>query len=277
MTRSFQTFPPFAPGRAGRLLAAGLLAAALLPASAPAQVGCGTTVGPRGSVTLAGPVGPCDGVDAAIVVDSATLDLGGQTVTCADQDGDGEVPAGIVLVGRKARVRNGTVRGCFVGVWLAGAGRHDVRGVTAAGSGKHGVYVESDAARSRLAGNTAADNGDDGFHVRGDRTVLGGNVAERNHEDGIDLADVERARLVGNTARDNGDNGCEVDGARNLARGNTITGNGEVGLVVRGGRNRIIGNTATANAGADAATTEACSANVYRRNSFTTDAADCQR
>jgi hypothetical protein len=91
-----------------------------------AQVACGASLAPGTTTTLTADLGPCDGTPAAIVVESATLDLGGHTVSCADTDGDGELPDGIVLLGKKAEVRNSTVVGCYDGVVLAGAGKHRV-------------------------------------------------------------------------------------------------------------------------------------------------------
>src|SRR5690242_3367423 len=86
---------------------------------AGAQVTCGHTIGNGQTVTLTDDI-TCDspaaaeeiGIGIALTVDGGTLDLGGHTVTCADTDGDGRIPFGIVLKGTNSTLVNGTVSGC---------------------------------------------------------------------------------------------------------------------------------------------------------------------
>src|SRR5262245_490968 len=146
--------------RAGIVLAA---LAAWTPTDAAAQLACGDTVAAGSKVTLTQDIGPCDGMDTAITVDSATLDLGGHTLTCAEINGDGDVPWGIVLSGKKAQVRNGTVVGCYAGVYVDDTGKHRVEGLTVTQSQYDGIYVASDSSKNRIAGNTVVQNGDDGM------------------------------------------------------------------------------------------------------------------
>src|SRR5690242_7093034 len=66
-----------------------------------AQVSCGDTIPKGRTVTFTADL-ECDGVEEALLVDSATLDLGGHTVSCVDTNGNGRLPNGIVLLGKKA-------------------------------------------------------------------------------------------------------------------------------------------------------------------------------
>lgn len=250
--------------------------AALMSLAAPcavAQVACGGSLGPRGTTTLTSDVGPCDGVAAAITVDSATLDLGGRTVTCADGNGDGDVPDGIVLLGKKARLRNGTVVGCRFGVALLGTGKHRVEGVTSRGNVQDGINVVS--SKNKVSGNTTPDN-DDGIQVDGDKNKLTSNVANDNREDGIDILNADKNKLTGNTASGNADEGFEITGTKNKLTANTAIGNFSNGIDVDGVKNRIIRNTATGTInGPDIIDTAPCGSNVWRRNTFGTRAPSC--
>jgi parallel beta-helix repeat protein len=245
------------------LAAAGTLAAA----PALAQLGCGQLVSGT-TVTLGADVGPCDGVNGAIIVENGVLDLGGHTVSCADGDGDSTLPDGVVLLGKKSQVRNGTVTGCDYNVYVGGAGRHRVENVLSTGADDYGFYIASDSAKNRLTGNTARGNGDDGFQVRGAKNRIQGNVFEANGEDGIDLTQAIRNKIIGNTAVDNTDNGIEATGTKNKVAGNTSTGNGLYGIAVGDRGNKVTGNTATGNARADIVAQDPCGANKFKNNSF---------
>jgi parallel beta-helix repeat protein len=254
-------------------------AASLAASRAAAQLACGATVAPRTSATLSGDVGPCDGVAAAITVDSATLDLGGRTVTCSDGDGDGDIPPGIVLLGKKARVGNGRVVGCRFGVVAAGTGKHRVEGVTATSSVRDGILVQSN--KNTLSGNNTSGNGDEGIEVDGDKNKLTGNTAANNAGDGINVVTGNKNKLTGNTVSGNGDEGFEIIGSRNKLKGNTATGNATQGIDIDsdGAKNQIIGNTATGNVGGpdiiDSNGSAGCRKNKWRGNTFGTRSPDC--
>lgn len=255
-----------APGslwRAGTLLA-GL--AAWAPTDAAAQLSCGDTVAAGTTVTLTQDIGPCDGVQAAIIVDSATLDLGGRTVTCAEMNNDGDVPFGIVLTGRKARVMNGSVVGCYDGVYLDDPGKHRVEGVTVSASWFDGIYGESDSAKNQLIGNTVVNNLDDGFEIRGPKNKITGNVAQGNGEDGIDVVDSKATKIQGNTASNNLDEGIDVSGIGNKVIGNTTNANGGYGIAIVGRKNKIIGNTAGGNGASGDIAGASCSDNKWKNN-----------
>jgi parallel beta-helix repeat protein len=258
--------------------APGLLALTLAGMAAPAaaQVACGDTVGPGGTVTLTADVGPCDGMNTAIIVDSATLDLGGHTLSCTDGNADDDVPYGIVLIGKKAAVRNGTVTGCWHGVVAAGSGKHTVEDVTVTASYQDGVYVPEDSAKNRLSRITAVANLDDGFEIRGAKNAVSSSMAQDNGEDGIDLVDGIANKVTANTSSGNADDGVDVGGVRNKVQGNTVAGNGGVGITVHGARNRIVGNTVTGSgAGVDVLSADGCGSNKWRGNTYGTSAPDC--
>jgi parallel beta-helix repeat protein len=269
---------------ARRQLAAGFgtmllaLTLATVPAIATAEVACGDTVGPGGTVTLTADVGPCDGINTAIIVDSATLDLGGHTVSCADGNADEDVPYGIVLIGKKAAVRNGTVTGCWHGVVAAGSGKHTVEGVTVRASYQDGIYVPEESAKNRLTAITAVANLDDGFEIRGSKNAVSSSVAQDNGEDGIDLVDGTANKVTGNTSTGNADDGVDVGGDRNKVQRNTIAGNGGVGITVHGARNRIVGNTVSGSgAGVDLLSADGCGSNKWRGNTYGASEPDCVR
>jgi parallel beta-helix repeat protein len=235
-----------------------------------AQVACGDTISKGQTVTLTADVGPCDGVENAIIVDSGVLDLGGRTVSCADTDTDGVVSYGIYLRGRKAQVRNGTVSGCLDNVWVGGDGKHTVEGITSTAATRYGVYGASTSPKNRFAGNTATANADDGFQVRGPKNKIEGNVASGNGEDGIDLTQATKNKITGNTTANNVDDGIEATGTKNKIIGNTSTTNGDNGIAVGSGKNKVIGNTATGNAATDILGQDPCTSNKFKDNTFGT-------
>ena len=79
-----------------------------------ADIQCGDTIGAGERVKLAHDIGPCSGGPAITVVGPAVLDLNGHTVA-----GNGDID-GIVLEGKKARIMNGTVIGCYNAVVVMG-------------------------------------------------------------------------------------------------------------------------------------------------------------
>ena len=262
----------------GRSTAAVVVAFCVAAGPARAQVTCGATVGPRGTTTLTADLGPCDGGDVALFVDSATLDLGGHTVSCADTDGDGTVPDGIGLVGRKARLQNGTVVGCRFGVVLAEKGKHRVEGITATGNAQDGIFVVEGSTKNKVTGNNSSSNLDEGIQVEGDKNTVTGNTATGNGDDGINVVGADKNKLSGNTASGNGEEGFDIVGTKNTLKDNTANGNSTRGIDVDGTKNKITGNTANGNVGGDAidaAGTAGCRQNKWRRNTFGTSSPSC--
>jgi parallel beta-helix repeat protein len=240
---------------------------------AAAQAVCEGYVGPGETLVLTADLGPCDGEYEALLVESGTLDLGGHTVSCADTNGDGTLPYGIVLVGKKAQLRNGKVVGCYHNVVLEDQGRHTVENVTAEGAAYDGFQLRTP--RNKFDGNTALGNGDDGIQVSSLKNKVSGCLAEGNGEDGIDVVDAAQNKLIGNQAVGNLDDGIDVGGNRNKVVSNESSANGDSGIRVGGERNRILGNTATGNANADILASEPCTANRFRDNVYGSAAPSC--
>ncbi|MGH7341647.1 MAG: NosD domain-containing protein, partial [Candidatus Rokuibacteriota bacterium] len=253
-------------------LTAGLAAA--IAADARAQVACGDTIGKGQTVTLTADVGPCDdnSNDALIVVDSGVLDLGGRTVTCDDANTDGELPLGIVLTGKKAQVRNGTVVGCRSNVFFGGSGKHRLENVTARAAVRYGFYISDNSPKNQLIANVADANGDDGFQIQSDKNKIEGNTSQNGEDDGFDVTDASKNKFTGNTATGNSNSGIEATGSKNKIVANTSTGNGSYGIGVGAKKNKVIGNTATGNGISDIFGTEPCGQNKFKDNIFGTGA-----
>lgn len=249
-----------------------LVAVLALAVPAAAELACGTTVARGEKVTLTGPVGPCDDVTAAVVVDGGSLDLGGFSITCADGDGDGELPHGVMLLGKGAKLANGTITDCANGVAFGGRGRHRVANVTVQFSLDDGFDVLPEADRNRLQDVVALYNGDDGIQVRSDRNRARNATALGNGQDGIDLwTSAERNKVVGVATDRNGAAGVLVDGRRNTVVDAVATEN-VVGIHLDGVRNRVRGGTAQGNGAYDLA---ACAGDKVRKLVFTTATPDC--
>jgi parallel beta-helix repeat protein len=256
----------------GTIALAGLVAAAA-PA-ARAQVACGDTIGKGQTVTLTADVGPCDGVESAIIIESGVLDLGGHTLSCADTNGNGRFSYGLDIRGKKAVVRNGTVTGCIDNVYVAGS-KHTVEGITATAAQRYGFYVASTSSKNRLAGNTATGNADDGFQARGSKHTIEGNTASANGEDGIDLTEAKKVKVTGNTSSGNSDDGIEATGTRNTISGNTSIGNADDGIAVGDRKNKVTGNTSTGNGSTDILAEEPCKNNKFKDNTFVVSPSSC--
>jgi len=271
-------------GRSAPSILALLVALVMVP-GATAQLTCGTVVAPGQKITLTGDVGPCDG-GPAITVESATLDLGGFTVSCADTNEDGIVPDGIVLTGVKARLRSGTVRGCEDGVFLSGSGKHIVQGVRVTGGVEDGIDMRFDTGKNRIVANTIIGNGGDGIEVPSDRNKIQDNQLETNGGAGIDFTSgavngvpysAEKNKVVGNRCLANVDDGIDVGGNNNLIKLNNILGNRESGIDVHGDGNRVVHNSAVGHPEGDIVAAEPCGMNTFRKNSFVTKSGDCVR
>ena len=223
----------------------------VLPAAVFAQVACGDLVSRGDKVVLTADLGPCDG-DAALVLDGGSVDLGGHTLACGDLDANGRAPVGVRLVGKKSRLKNGTVVGCSTGVdLLPGADRAVLVDVTVRLNDDDGVRIGSD--RNRLVRTVATDNGDDGIELR--------ESADRN-------------KVVGARAERNGDAGIVAGGTVNKLAQPSAVANGTIGIDLDGTGNKVAGGNATSNGAYDLAN---CAGNKVRRLSFGTATPDCGR
>jgi parallel beta-helix repeat protein len=248
-----------------------ILAGSASPAAAEAV--CDGYVGPGETLVLGADLGPCDGEYEVLLVESGTLDLGGHTVSCADTNADGILPYGIVLVGKKAQLRNGTVTGCYHNVILDDKGRHTVENVTAENALFDGFQLWS--TRNRVSGSFALGNGDDGFQIAAPKNKLSGNVAEGSGEDGIDVVDAARNSLTDNVVSGSADDGFDIGGDRNKLIGNESTANLDTGIRVGGARNKLLANTSTGNGGFDLLGVEPCTSNRYRDNVYGSASGSC--
>lgn len=267
----------------------GLLGAA----RADAQVGCGGVIGPDTTVVLDRDLDCGGGWPALTVVGPATLDLSGFAVSC----GAGVVTPGIVVLGRGATVRDGSVTGCGNGVELRGAGGHRLESVVASVNGTqgkgHGILVAS--SDNVLGGNIALQNAGDGVRVVGDRNRLVANRSFFNGISGFALLLGEQNVAQDNVAGGNDAAGFTLDAGplgpgvgrnvveRNTARGNTIgfvllreqgtrlsanvaEGNRNDGIFVASGRrNRLDQNLVQAN-GRSGIVVGAATGSVLERN-----------
>jgi parallel beta-helix repeat protein len=152
--------------------------------------------------------------DPAVTVDGGRLDLNGFTVVC-DHAPD-QPSVGVLLEGSGARLRDGAVTGCLVGIHVAGEGGHTVRGVTASALNQ-GVLVESD-------GNRLLDS-----HIL---RALNDAAVQVNGSDNL---------LRANAVAGAGDQGFEVNGNDNRIVSNRIGGVAE-GVQLMGERNRVLRN-----------------------------------
>ena len=143
-------------------------AGSLLPL-AQAQVACGAVLGPGGSTTLQANVGPCDGTAPALTLNGHNLRMNNFAVFCQDLNDDHVLPTGIVMAGRAAEVRQGTVTGCKNGVTVSGMGGHKVGDMTVTDNKRDGILVDSD--NNLLRNITANGNGINGIHIN----ILGQN------------------------------------------------------------------------------------------------------
>jgi parallel beta-helix repeat protein len=210
----------------------------LLALPAQAQVVCGQNVTSNAKLTE-NLVCPSEGNTQVLTVTGARLDMNGFNIHCQD-DSD----HGIVLMGSRAHLLNGSVSGCNDGVRLEGNGRHNVSDVIAHANSDDGFHSVS--ANNTLSNVSAVRNGNNGFLFLTDENHLVNSYAVGNAESGV-LVLEPNTTLVGNRMLGNGkwgilviDDDCEV-------RGNLIVGNAEDGIRVLDDGNKISGNAVRAN------------------------------
>jgi len=224
-----------------------LLVAGLIRQAEAAHIVCGQTLGPGGLFVLDSNVGPCDDPGPAIEVESATLDLNGFTVSCADTNANNILPDGIVLIDSKAVVLNGTVSGCNDGVLVEGfrdQSKHRVENVTSDANANNGFFIDADGVT--LIGNTATNNGNHGFKIHGDANASISNRATNNGSNGFFIL-FRKNKLVSNTSTSNGDNGFFIDGDQTTVINNTANNNSNDGFAIFSGQRKFAGNRASAN------------------------------
>jgi hypothetical protein len=245
-------------GRRAFLLktAIGLGALHLFAWSGPVHAAaCGDVLGPGGVVALSEDL-RCATSPALTVEGPITVDLMGFKIACDPAGG-----TGIEVIGSEARIRNGTIRNCAIGVVVAGEGSHrltrlEVRSPDVPGDGGIAFQVKSDrnrffenlvkrfagegfrlgddgmaANRNTLAFNKVVDSENHGFRVRiGERNLFNSNRAQRNIGEGF-RSQGRNNQFYWNKALDNADEGFRILGAaaqNNRVTNNRVEGNGLV-------------------------------------------------
>ena len=191
----------------------------------------------------------CD-TPASIIVEGpgGRINLGGHTVSC--QGGDNTI--GIFLIGDHAKVTNGTVANCKIGVVAADKGHHRIIEVKAHSHSEAGFstnsigtfegsnenwFISNQAAQSNngflisgnanyLFRNTSSEN-ERGFTVnhQGNKVTL--NVASKNGIGFMIRLGAEENHFIKNIAEENAFAGFEIEGNRNRLVNNRAIGNGQ--------------------------------------------------
>jgi hypothetical protein len=242
-----------------------LLALALWPASAPAQLACGDRI--AHDTTLSADLTGCGTAGLVVAADGITLDLGGHTVA------GNRLGFGISVSGRRAvTIRNGVVSGFRVGVAAADSSGVTVHGVTVAdghdgvnffhvaggtieassftGNDGSAIFPE-DSTGLRVTDNRAWDNAA-GFTGLGLADgVVAGNRAWDQAYYGLYFIDVTRLAFVDNRFERNGTAGMQIGGdpAGSLLYRNRAWRNGTDGIVVEGAGATLARNSAFFNGG----------------------------
>jgi parallel beta-helix repeat protein len=264
-----------------------LLVATLGPITAAhaADPGCGASITQRNTL-LTGNVGPCANNGLVIAADGATLDLGGHTIFCTPNRGDG---AGVLIEGRTGvTVKNGTITDCDAGVAIVGGSRNTATRLTLfnnlGGSGAgvgavkygDGIAIES-SSNNNVINNTATHNGPfsgigiysliDSDHPR---TIGGnstGNIIDSNmlndnssprpggdaastDNDGIRMENFGmNNQILNNRVDRSGLDGIAIfaDSLSNVLRGNIVTNNGFFRTAARRGSGIVVNNRANGN------------------------------
>lgn len=241
-----------------RTLVALLAAVSLAATDAGAELQCGDTILPGQKVRLEADVGPCsDATGGITIVGPATLDLNGHAIKCLLHPHLDENPTGITAIGKRAKIKNGSVLLCRNGIELKDEGRHRVTGMTMAVSAYFGMRVHSD--RNVVKGNLAIQNKDIGYEVLGERNTLKKNRSEENDFAGF-IIEGHSHRVIKNEAIDDHDVGLWIKPR-----------NGE------GSPNKIIRNTAessTAEYDIVAGPT-ACQEHIFKANQFNYSSHGC--
>jgi hypothetical protein len=249
----------------------------------------------------------CADDDPALVIQGGSLDLNGFTVTCD------RTVVGVLLEGKGARLGDGAVTGCELGVWAAGSGDHRIDRLTVSASNQ-GIFIESDGNRlshsnvlrglndaavqvngsnnhlrlNSLAGaHTAFEiNGNDnriignrmGAVAEGIQLMGNGNQVARNDiigttDRGVEVR--EGAHLIkDNLIADGTADGIAVFSDGSEVTRNLILGHADQGLFVSGFANTLEKNRVLLNGTDLTDATLDCDENLWRDNTFETSVSD---
>ena len=174
------------------------------------------------------------------------LNLGGHTVNCQSADNT----IGILLVGDHARITNGTVTNCQIGVVAADNGHHRIIEIRSqshseAGFSTSGIGAFQGSNDNWFINNQAAQT-NNGFLISGNKNYLFRNISRENdkgftvNQNGNKLTlNVARLNDIGFMIR----LGAEANHfIKNVAERNAFAG-----FQIEGNRNRLVSNRATGN------------------------------
>jgi hypothetical protein len=197
----------------------------LFPIMAPyahAQVMCGDFI--TTDTILEADVGPCDSTNspALTIQGPATLDLNSFTVFCDSESLLQDRAEGIHLIGKGARLVNGTLKDCKTGVQIMGTGHHRVSGIVSRDN--HSVCFE--------------------IHLGSDKNILTYNTSQGfTCDDGFENSG-DKNMFTNNLASDHDDSGFDNRGNENTFRSN-VSVNSAVGFSIDGMYNKVVANIAT--------------------------------
>jgi parallel beta-helix repeat protein len=188
----------------------------------------------------------CAGTAITITASEVDLNLDGHTLS-GSGGGDGI----FVQSAANVSIRNGAVRGFFIGVELQRTVDCRITNVTASQNGDSGIVLDSEARANRVTRNTASGNGFAGIDLEAAfANTVTDNTATQNGDRGINIRNSSGNIVARNTSDRNG-SGIDVD---NDSHGNTVarnscTGNGDGGIRILDGptQNTIQDNTVSGN------------------------------
>ena len=234
-------------------------------------VECGDTIGPNEKVVLTRDLLCPSNVDVALtVVGPATLDMNGYTITClAGLFSDYATDNGVYVLGKSARIKDGTISSCLEAMVIKGEGRHRIEKVHASDSKERGFQVLSD--NNTLRRNRASSTSSYGFYVVGSKNRLQDNIADGGGAEGFVLGQAHRTTLTRNLAAGNGRSGfmtySDGDGIKFIK--NEALNNGWDGFAIRGGqKHQLVRNVAKGNEGSGVFISDEVIRSRLTRNTF---------
>ena len=209
-----------------------------------AEVTCGTTISEE--VTLTTDI-TCDSPTVLFVLGpGGQLNLDGHTVSCNNADNS----IGVFLVGENAKVTNGTVAHCKLGVVAADNGHHHIidiisRDHSGAGFTTGGVGTLEGSHHNRFI-NNHAEKATNGFMINGDENFLFNNSSVES-ERGFVVSQY-RNKFTLNVAAQNGIGfAIQIGAEENHFIKNVAVENAFAGFEIEGNRNRLVNNRAMRN------------------------------
>ncbi|AWF80425.1 hypothetical protein BTJ40_06150 [Microbulbifer sp. A4B17] len=251
-----------------------IIGVANVPTSKPAaadDVECGGSI--TTSVTLDEDL-ICDVSPVLTVIGAdGRLNMKGHEVQCDSTE------IGILIEGRAALLRSGTVSDCEIGILAGGEGFHNIQEVSTSANSYAGFQLDSDS--NYMTACTAQNNTGVGLIVSGERNNVFQNSTEGNTSTGIQV-DGNRSYITKNFSSGNAGSGIVINDSNNswivenAAENNGTSGAGTAGILMNAfdqQYNLIVLNVGILNEDFDAQglNSDPCnSTNLWRNNSFDT-------